>query len=273
MLERIQKIDTIRNSTENLKNEKICPICRGTGWEFIADNGQGTCVKCKCGIRDQKIASNRILFANVPETFKEMSLESFQTDVYTDDKSRNKARIALSAVKYWLSDFDAMKERGMGLYFYSNTKGSGKTRMAASIANYLINDKKIQVKFSTSLQILNEIKASWEKSEKEYTESKLLGFLTTTDVLVIDDFGTEQSEKAWINERFYHIINSRYVNKKITIFTSNFHIGELKYEDRITNRIKERTFQVPFPDESVRELIAQENFKELVSGIKRVGIQ
>lgn len=271
MQRKIQKMDTSPTSMENLSDNNTCPICHGTGWEFVADDGQGTCVKCKCGIRDHKIMSNRINFANLPETFKEMNIDSFQTGIYTDEKNRNRAKIALSAVKFWMNDFEKMKERGMGLYFYSTSRGSGKTRMAASIANELIS-KKIQVKFSTSLQILNEIKASWEKSEKEYTESKLLGFLATTDVLIIDDFGTEQAEKAWINERFYHIINSRYVDKKITIFTSNFPIDGLKYEDRITNRIQERTFQIPFPEESIRNLISKENFKELVSGIRKVGI-
>lgn len=150
---------------------------------------------------------------------------------------------------------------------YSRTKGSGKTRMAASIANELIYEKGCQVKFCTSLQILNEIKASWN-GENVYTESRLLDFLSTTKVLIIDDFGTEQSDKTWINERFYQIINNRYVDKKVTIFTSNERLENLKYDDRITNRIKERVFQIPFPEESVRNIIARENTKELIRGIK-----
>ena len=119
------------------------------------------------------------------------------------------------------------------------------------------------------MQILNEIKASWDRRNNphtELTESGLLSFLSTTKVLVIDDFGTEQA-KDWIGERFYQIINSRYVDKKITIFTSNSKLDFLNYDDRITNRMKERTFQIPFPEESVREIIARNNIKELVNAI------
>lgn len=158
----------------------------------------------------------------------------------------------------------------MGLYLYSNTKGSGKTRMAVSVANELIYDKKIQVKFATSLQILNEIKASWNKDGSQISESKLMNFLSTTEILIIDDFGVEKFHD-WIDEKFNDIINYRYSNKKITIFTSNIKLDALRYDDRIISRIKERTFQIPFPEESVRDIIAGWNMNELIAGIKNQG--
>lgn len=212
--------------------------------------------------------NSRLSFANIPESFKNIRLDSFDVNAYEDARSRNKAETAVKAINYWLNDFESMQERGMGLYLYSETKGSGKTRMAVSIANELMHKKNMQVKFSTSLQILNKIKESWDDRDREYSESKLLDFLYNTNILIIDDFGTEQS-KDWIGERFYQIINSRYVDKKITIFTSNSSLDLLKYDDRITNRIKERTFQIPFPEESVRDAIAKRNIEELVKGIKK----
>lgn len=245
-----------------------CPICNGTGLVLVPDGGQGTAVECQCGIRKKMIMNKRFAFANLPDSFKNINLDDFRVDIYESEKSRGKAEVVIKAVKYWLAEFENMKERGMGLYFYSNTKGSGKTRMAVSIAKELMENKGCQVKFCTSLQILNEIKTSWEKDSK-YSESKLLDFLSTSEILIIDDFGTEQSDKQWINERFYQIINNRYIDKKITIFTSNKRLDLLQYDDRITNRIKERTFQIPFPEESVRNIIAKDNMAELVNGIRR----
>ena len=160
-----------------------------------------------------------------------------------------------------------MQERGMGLYLYSETKGSGKTKMAAGIANELILERKIRARFATSLQILDEIKASWDR-QAGMSESGLLASLSAVPVLVIDDFGTEQQEKPWINEKFYQIINSRYIDKKVTVITSNAALNALKYDERITNRIKEKVFQIPFPEESVRDIIAKKNTGELVRGIK-----
>ncbi len=255
-------------STDN----KACPICNDSGWEECSKDGYEYYRECRCGIRQRQITKNRLSFANIPESFKEIRLDSFNTKVYQDIKSRNKSETAVNAVNYWIKNFNDMAKRGMGLYLYSETKGSGKTRMAASIANELIYEKNIQVKFATSLQILNEIKASWDRrngQNTECTESNLLNFLSTTKVLIIDDFGTEQA-KDWIGERFYQIINNRYVDKKITIFTSNSKLDLLSYDDRITNRIKERVFQIPFPEESVREIISKQNIKELVKGIKDI---
>lgn len=244
-------------------------MCQGTGWRTYRDeNGIVWSEECKCGIRQREIMNNRISFANIPEAFKDISLDSFNINAYNGAESRNKAETATRCVKYWLDNFETLKERGMGLYLYSKTKGSGKTRMAVSIANELMHDKGCQVKFCTSLQILNEIKSTWDKQSGE-SEGKLLDFLSTSEILIIDDFGTEQSDKPWINERFYQIINNRYVDKKITIFTSNERVDLLKYDDRITNRIKERVFQIPFPEESVRDIIAKNNTKELINGIRR----
>lgn len=255
-------------STASNTKESICPVCHNTGWELIVDGGQEIARECKCGWRQRQIMKGKLEFANLPKFYCGMRLDAFRTTIYREQNSRTVAEGALKAVRYWLDNLDEMKERGMGLFFFSRTKGSGKTSLMAAIANELLYEKKVQVKFATSLQILNEIKASWNR-ENNYTESKLLNDLSGTEMLIIDDFGTEQ-EKGWINDRFYQIINNRYISKKVTLFTSNESIEKLQYDERITNRIKERTFCIPFPEESVRNLIAEDNMGELVEGMKQV---
>lgn len=207
---------------------------------------------------------NKLTFANIPTTYSGLLLNSFDCSIYTDARERNKACNSIKGIKYWLDNLCDMRDKGKGLYLYSSTKGSGKTRAAVSIANELI-DKGIQVKFSTSLHILDEIKRSWSDN----SESELLKNLSYSEILVIDDFGTEQ-DKTWINEKFYQIINERYINKRITIFTSNLPIDNLNYDERITNRIKERSYLIPFPEESVRDIIARQNMAELISGIRGI---
>lgn len=267
MQDHLRKELVPKNQTQN--KDSRCPYCHDTGYEYMDDGGQGTCKPCRKGCYQKLIMNSRISFANIPESFKDTRIDGFKADIYSTQNNRNKAVSALKAIKYWLHHFETMKQRGMGLYLYSNVKGSGKTRMAVSIANELIYDKQIRVKFATSLQILNEIKASWDRQGGDYSESKLLDFLSTTKVLIIDDFGVENSERDWIREKFYHIINTRYVDNKVTIFTSNSSLESLRYDERITNRIKERTYQIPFPDESVRDIIARDNMRELAEMIRR----
>lgn len=265
--EMIQRISATHTQSDCSTDGEKCSICHGTGWEEYEKDNYIYCRECRCGLRQRQIKNNRLSFANIPESFKDVRMNNFDENIYRDADSQNKIHTAVRSIQYWLDNFLNMQERGMGLYLYSNTKGSGKTRMAVSIANELIYEKRIQIKFSTSLQILNEIKASWDNRDREYSESKLLDFLCISEILIIDDFGTEQI-KDWIEERFYQIINSRYIDKKVTIFTSNSTLDLLKYDDRITNRIKERTFQIPFPEESVRNIIAQKHMIELANGIK-----
>lgn len=251
--------------------DAVCPYCGGSGWEIETKIIDGAdyeyAKKCRCQLIQRHIVESRIKFMDLPKAYKYHRMKDFKINVYRSEQGRSAASTACRAVKYWLNHLDDMVERGKGLYFYSKTKGSGKTRMAASLANELMHKHNMQVKFATSIQIINEIKASWNDHTRD--ESKLLDALSMAQILVLDDFGTEQegNEKAWINERLYHIINKRYIDKKITIFTSNMDVDNLQYDERITNRIKEITFQVMFPEESVRDYIADDNRKELMEGM------
>lgn len=264
-------IRIMRNSSERHTDEETkysCPVCNDTGWEEYEKDGYTFCRECKCGIRRRQIEENRMRFANLPSNFSSLRLSSFDITAYNSPNCQNAARNAVKGINYYLNNFSVLKEQGKGLYIYSQTKGSGKTRMAVSLANELM-DKGIQVKFATSLQILAEIKKSWDKNSEYQSESELINQLSNTEVLIIDDFDVEQGEKAWISERFYQIINSRYMDKKGTIYTSNSGIENLGYDDRIVNRIKERSFVLPFPEESVRDRIAKENMNELINAIRR----
>lgn len=222
--------------------------------------------ECEC-LKLRKL-ENRITFANIPDAFKDIRLKEFVASYYKD---RESLKNVIDNVKYWISHVDEMIDEGIGLYLYSQTKGSGKTRMAVSIANELIYDMGKRVRFVTSIDILNEIKAMWNRESREdsefSSESQIMKYLNTTDVLVIDDFGTE-THKDWMDDKFYQIINTRYVNRLVTIFTSNMSISELKYDDRINNRIREKTFEIHFPEESVREVIAAMRQKKFNNEIK-----
>jgi DNA replication protein DnaC len=244
-----------------------CHECNDSGWKWVKDsNGILYCEECPCGIRKKMILENQLKFAELPEMFKDSLFSDLKSNVYLDGKSKLMFSQVAQAVNYWLKNISSMRKSGIGLYLFSSTKGSGKTKTACSIANEIMKRFQIPVKFTTSIRIISEIKDTW--SAKNNTENKLIENLSRVEMLVIDDFGTD-SGRDWINEKFYEIINGRYVNKKITIFTSNYRISELRYDERITNRILERSLEIPFPEESVREHIAGYNKMKMIEGIGR----
>lgn len=246
------------------QNIGVCDKCKGTGYYFYTDErGYDFAKECECGIVSKQKQERMLAFANIPRGLVDYKLKNFRTDVYKSKDSKANINVAIKAIKYWLENVESMVERGKGLYIFSSTKGSGKTRLAVSLANELMEKYKYTVKFATTVQIINEIKATWDSDK---SESTLLKQLIETDILVIDDFGAEDV-KGWVSERFYHVINGRYVDRKPTIFTSNANLEQLEYDDRISNRIKETCFLIPFPEESVRDHIAEANKYELVGGL------
>lgn len=260
------------NNAEEAKSQTLhlqtdCPDCGGSGWIWSRDdNGIPYCEECHCGIRKKIILQNQLQFAEMPDMYEECRFSNMKCSVYQLPESKKIFIQAAKAVKYWIENIQQMQKQGIGLYIYSNTKGSGKTRLVCSMANEMIEKHQKSVKFTTSLKILDEIKSTWGERGKN-AENKLISDLTYADILIIDDFGAE-SGKDWINEKFYGIINGRYVDKKTTIFTSNYPISRLKYDDRITNRILERSLEIPFPEESVREHIADAMKQELIKKIQ-----
>lgn len=260
------KLKACQSLTNSLNEEQgtpskdsICKLCNDTGFVPVEIDGVIYYKSCKC--RNEKLRQQNKEFAEMPPQLREYKLQDFDLNKYT--KEQSKAVVVCKVVKSYLVNYLDMKKNGIGLYLCSSTKGSGKTRMAASIGNQLL-DKGIRVKFATSPRILTEIKSTWSR-QAEITESKLLNDLIQAPVLIIDDFGTEE-HKEWVDGKFYEIINERYTQKKITIFTSNYTIDELQYSDRIKSRIREMAIELAFPEESVREEQAKLRDKKIIGG-------
>lgn len=208
------------------------------------------------------ILDNQLKFAEMPESYRDSQFNNLRSNVYWSPDNREVFMQAAKAVRYWFNNLEEMQKSGIGLYLYSNTKGSGKTKTACALANEIMEKYQKTVKFSTSLKIISEIRRSWGESKQ--AESKLINDLSRAEILIIDDFGAN-SPKEWINDKFYEIIDSRYTSRKITIFTSNCSISQLNYDERITNRILERSLEIPFPEESVREHIAEQMKNNMIS--------
>jgi len=238
-------------------------------YEFEKD-GYTYMRECECGkIKLERIKS-KMKFAEIPKEFKGQTVENFRTDCYSTAENRELAKMAKAIAKRYVELFDEIQESGKGLYFHSNVKGSGKTRLAVSIANDLISQKRIPAKFSTTVQILDQIKSTWgersqgmDKIDQARTEERLIRNIISVPVLIVDDIGVEQP-KDWINERFYNILNGRMVEKRITLFTSNYRMDELKLDDRIVSRIDKMALPIEFPAESVRAAIARKENNDLM---------
>jgi DNA replication protein DnaC len=260
-----QRISDLQNSDERREYQQSqetpnatssnCPfdLCDGSGYLVKGD----TAYYCKCY---QQVLINKCFHdASVPAEFASLTVASFDVNLYQLPESKMRGAEAKRIAKNYVQNFRQLEKMGKGLYFYSAKKGSGKTRLAVSIGNALIKTYQLTVKFITTIDLFEEIKATYHK-ESGISASDLIHVVKNVEVLILDDIGTEKEDSHWIDETLFAILNYRMTEQKVTLFTSNCIIDELPRIDKITSRINRMALPIWMPEEEIRsELAKQEN--------------
>jgi DNA replication protein DnaC len=111
---------------------------------------------------------------------------------------------------------------------------------------------------------VQEIQASFS-SDQVPSKMEILQPLLEADLLVLDELGS-QKPTPFVHDILYYIINSRYNEEKVTIFTTNYldeprNKGEERLEDRIGERLRSRLFEM-----AERLLIESDDYRKNVAG-------
>lgn len=106
---------------------------------------------------------------------------------YRFENCINKNAQAYNVAKNYAIHFNQMKEDNVGLLFYGDV-GSGKTYLASSIANYLIEEKLMRVRIMNLSQIINQI----QKSAFKFDVNEIINTLSNIPLLILDDLGIER---------------------------------------------------------------------------------
>lgn len=245
-----QRLRALQESAES------CRMCHDTGYVTgIWHTGGKQLVLCACQ-RERRIDQYR-KDSNVPAIYRDARLPDFDATLYGGAGSahrRTAESIRAQAARY-VEKFDQIKAdtSGRGLYMTSRTKGSGKTMLAAIIANELI-DRGTRARFMGMAQMLADIKASYNKESGE-SEAQIIATATNAPVLVLDDVGVERPTD-WVGEIVYRLLDERLGQARPTIFTSNVPVDELRYDERITDRIRRMAYVMELPDVGVRSKLA-----------------
>ncbi len=198
-------------------------------------------VACKC--RSEEIARREeiarikgLKVSSLMDTkFKDSTFEVFQV---TKFNSRQ-----LKMCRRYAEHFAEMKEKNQGLLFYGDV-GTGKTYMAACIANHLM-DRLTPCVMTSFVKILQSIQGFRSDDEEE----RFIVKMNRASLLIIDDLGAERSTDYAL-EKVYNIIDSRYRARKPMILTTNLALQDMQGTTDIRySRIYDRIFEVCYPIE------------------------
>lgn len=238
--------------------------CDGSGLiHEKRQDGSEVMIICKC--REYKELLRKIKTARIPDDYLNKRIYDFDTKIYQVKDNVEVAQYAKKIATRYVEKYFEMEDMGKGLYFYSNTKGSGKTLLSIAIINELIIKYKIKPLYISVVNMLIEMKHSFSSKDPKRNFFNLVESFKQVPVLLMDDLGVEKTTD-WSEEVLTQILDERMSYNRPTIITSNMPIQSLqkKYPaGRIKSRIEKITFPVVMPEESVREIISKQENDEI----------
>ena len=207
-----------------------CPICKDTG--YIQKNNYQT-EMCSC--LKQKLLDISFNKSNMSNLDKE-NFSTFNELLFSDEVNPTKYRFPISPRENILK----IKEKSIEFVQNFDNPDYKNLLFSGNIANEVLKLGKT-VLYQTAPVLLENIidyKLNKQKANLEDINKSVL----ETDLLIIDDLGTESLNSMKLSELFT-IINTRILNlnHKITktIISTNLNINEIfnKYEERIGSRI------------------------------------
>ena len=217
-----------------------CPHCRDTG--FV---GSRMC-QCLTALYNAEVTAElSTLLRDSDECF-----ENFDLSLY--GSARESMEIVFDTCREYAYSFS---ERSMNLLFQGGT-GLGKTFLSACIAR-VVADNGHSVCYDTAAAALDAFEAKKFARDPEKAENAALRVerMLDCELMILDDLGTEMPTPMSVSA-LYTLINTRLVNGKKTIVSTNLSDAELhrRYNPQICSRLDGEFAKLPFFGTDIRIL-------------------
>lgn len=220
---------------------KSCPVCGGTGWKPVEQEGVRRVVRCEC--RLQTAFDRRLAAARIPPRYEHCDFSSFETSISENPAFNRSLHEARFLAERFAEEYPAHKEFGL---LFMGPCGVGKTHLAVALLQALA-EKGVDCLFYDFRELLKAIQASYNPVSQT-TEMQVLAPVLETEVLLLDDLGASKPSD-WVFDTVAHIINTRYNDQRVTLLTTNYldrpaTPSDYTLADRIGERMRSRLYEM-----------------------------
>ncbi len=152
--------------------------------------------------------------------------------------------------------------------------GTGKTHLAVAALQQIMREETLPAvrgRFADFTSLVLEIQMTFDGSG---SSRAILEPLVEAELLVLDELGAGKTT-AWVMDLLYYLVNTRYLEGRTTIFTTNFSDFPKNHEeslsDRVSQRIRSRLYEMCRPVELRGQDYRAEHLASREGGLRLCG--
>lgn len=238
---------------DSLETRPLCPLCNDRGWK-----GSAMCVCLKELCKQEQIKSLSSML-----NLGEQSFDTFRLDYYDREyqpeyrrSPRENMELVLTRCRNYAEFFGSYPNKNL---FLNGAPGLGKTFLSTCIAR-MVAEKGFSVVYDSAPMVFSRFetrKFARGEEEARLAEADTRRYLTC-DLLILDDLGSEFTS-PFIQAALYEIINTRLIEGKQTVISSNLSIADIRqrYSPQVASRLEGEYLALPFFGKDIRVLKKQ----------------